>query len=65
MNDVYDGNVQENLAQYEADPTVEQLLHFVNADANRTPSFTVFPKPDYFLTGGTSDGSRLTPASQG
>jgi hypothetical protein len=54
-NDVYDGNVSENVAQYEADPTVERLLHFVNADPNRTPSFTVFPKPDFYLSSGTSD----------
>jgi hypothetical protein len=54
-NDAYDGNVPEKLAQYIADPTVEQLLHFTNADANRTPSFTVFPKPDYYLSSGTSD----------
>ena len=55
VNDVYDGNTPENLAQYEADPTVEQLLHFANADPNRTPSFTVFPKPDFYLSSGTSD----------
>ena len=40
-----------------ADPTVEQLLHFVNADPNRTPSFTVFPKPDFYFTSGTKDTS--------
>ena len=56
-NDVYDGGVAEKLTQYVADPTVEQLLHFVNADPNRTPSFTIFPKPDFFLTSGTTDGS--------
>ena len=55
VNDVYDGNTPENVAQYEADPTVEQLLHFINADPNRTPSFTVFPKPDFYLSSGTDD----------
>ncbi len=54
-NDHFDGDTAENIAQYEADPTVEQLLHFVNADPNRTPSFTVFPKPDFYLSSGTSD----------
>ncbi len=54
--DAYD-NSTENVAQYMADPTVEQLLHFVNADPNRTPSFTVFPKPDYYFTSGTKDTS--------
>jgi hypothetical protein len=52
--DSYD-NATENLAQYEVDPAVEQLLHFVNADPNRTPSFTVWPKGDFFLTSGTGD----------
>jgi hypothetical protein len=62
-NDVYDNETAQNIAQYEADPTVEQLLHFVNADPNRTPSFDVFPKPDYFLSSGTSDscGAGTTP----
>ena len=50
------------IAQYEADRPVEQLLHFVNADPNRTPSFTVFPKPDFFFTIGTTDSS---PAATG
>jgi hypothetical protein len=54
-NNPYDDDPAQTIAQYEADPTAEQLLHFVNADPNRTPSFTVFPKPDYFLSGGTSD----------
>jgi hypothetical protein len=52
--DSYD-NATENLTQYEVDPEVEQLLHFVNADPNRTPSFTVWPKGDFFMSSGTSD----------
>jgi len=52
--DTYD-NATEDVAQYEVDPAVEQLLHFVDADPNRTPSFTVFPKGDFFLTSGTQD----------
>jgi hypothetical protein len=54
-NNTYDNDPAQNITQYEADPTVEQLLHFVNADPNRTPSFDVFPKPDYFLSSGTTD----------
>jgi hypothetical protein len=62
--DSYD-NATENVAKYEADPTVEQLLHFVNADPNRTPSFDVFPRPDFYLSSGTSDscGSGTTPGN--
>ena len=55
--DSYDA-ANENIAQYEADPTVEQLLHFVNADPARTPSFTAFPKGDFFFTIGTQDTSK-------
>src|ERR1700751_6025457 len=51
--DSYD-NATENLTQYEVDPEVEQLLHFVNADPNRTPSFTIWPKGDFFLTSGVN-----------
>lgn len=55
--DSYD-NRTENVAQYLVDPATEQLLHFVDADPNRTPSFTVFPKGDFYLTSGTQDTSR-------
>ena len=53
-NDSYD-NTTETVAQYAADPAVEQLLHFVNADPNSTPSFDVFPIPDFYLSTGTGD----------
>ena len=64
-NDVFDGNVQENITQYEADPLVEQLLHFANADPARTPSFTLFPKPDFFFTIGATDGSAANQCASG
>jgi len=38
---------------YMADPIEEQALHMVNADPRRTPNFTYFANPDYFL--GTFD----------
>lgn len=55
--DSYD-NSTENIVNYEADPTVEQLLHFVSADPARTASFTAFPKPDFFFTIGMQDTSK-------
>jgi hypothetical protein len=64
-NDVFDGNVQENITNYEADPTVEQLLHFVSADPARTPTFTLFPKPDFFFTIGATDGSVANQCASG
>ncbi len=32
-----------------ADPVEEQALHMVNADPNRTPTFTMFGNPDFFF----------------
>jgi hypothetical protein len=55
MVDPYDGPNPETIAKWMVDPTAEQLLHFVNADPNRTPSFTVWPNPDVFFSGGTTD----------
>jgi hypothetical protein len=44
------GNVQTvNLTQALADTVEERTLHMVNADPNRTPSFTMFGNPDYFF----------------
>ena len=56
VNDTYD-NTTETVAAYGADPEAEQLLHFVDADPNRTPSFTVFPRPDFYMSTGTGDPS--------
>jgi hypothetical protein len=33
-----------------ADPVEEKALHMVNADPQRTPTFTYFANPDYFIT---------------
>ncbi len=41
-----------------ADSVGQKALHMVNADPNRTPSFTAFGNPDYFVTdAGPSCGS--------
>ena len=47
----YTGGTQ-NIANYIADPVEEGILHMVNADPARTPSFALFAKPDYFLSTG-------------
>jgi hypothetical protein len=40
------------VTNYLADPTEEAILHMVNADPARTPTFAMFGRPDYFfLTG--------------
>ncbi|MBV8300982.1 MAG: hypothetical protein JOY68_03560, partial [Candidatus Dormibacteraeota bacterium] len=53
-DDTFDA-ATEKVLQYEADPTTEQLLHFVSGDGNRSPSFSFFPKPDFYMTAGTTD----------
>ena len=37
-----------------ADPVGEKALHMVNTDPARTPSFTAFGNPDYFVTAANS-----------
>ena len=51
----------QTVANWLADPVEERILHFVNADPARTPTFTLFAKPDYYL----SDGSTTCPSSPG
>jgi hypothetical protein len=48
-NNPYSGHSNEVIANYLADPTEEAILHMVNADPARTPTFSVFGKPDYYL----------------
>ncbi|HYM96010.1 MAG TPA: hypothetical protein VET26_01805, partial [Candidatus Sulfotelmatobacter sp.] len=45
----YSGNPNELITNYLADPVQEAILHMVNADPARTPTFSLFAKPDYFL----------------
>ena len=47
----YTGTTQP-ITNYLADPTEEAILHMVNADPARTPTFAMFAKPDYFLSSG-------------
>ncbi len=52
----YTGN-SENLTRFMADPAEMQLLHMVTADPARTPTFTWFANPDYFLFAGAPNCS--------
>ena len=47
------------ITNYIADPVEEAILHMVDADPARTPSFALFAKPDYFF----SPGSATCPAA--
>jgi hypothetical protein len=50
--DPYISNSPQPIALYLADTVGEKTLHMVTADPQRTPSFTLFANPDYFLTAG-------------
>ena len=56
-NNPYTGSTQK-IANYLADPTEEAILHMVNADPARTPTFALFAKPDYFLSPGAANCAR-------
>jgi len=60
-NNPYTGTNQ-TIDNFLADPTEEAILHMVNADPRRTPTFAMFAKPDYFLINGNStcSGSCVT-----
>jgi hypothetical protein len=44
----YAGAPNQLITNYLADPVEEAILHIVNADPARTPTFALFGKPDYF-----------------
>jgi hypothetical protein len=48
--DPYVSSQPTNVMLNMADLIEEQALHMVNADPRRTPTFTYFANPDYFLT---------------
>ena len=50
----YAGDMNQPITNYLADPTEEAILHMVNADPARTPTFALFAKPDYFLSAGAA-----------
>ena len=54
----YSGNPDEKIVNYMADPAEEAILHMVNADPARTPTLSVFAKPDYYLYDGGTTCSR-------
>jgi hypothetical protein len=56
----YSGSTHELITNYLADPTEEAILHMVNADPNRTPTFAMFAKPDYYVSTGSTTCDNIT-----
>jgi len=50
--------VTEKVANFVADQAEMRLLHMVTADPARTPTVTMFAKPDYFLSAGAPNCSK-------
>jgi len=46
------GKQNEKIAQYQAGALEQRVLHMQTADPLRTPTYSIFPVPDYFF--GTS-----------
>jgi hypothetical protein len=51
-DDPYTGVNGEKITNYQAGALEQRVLHMQTADTLRTPTYTLFPKPDYFF--GTS-----------
>jgi hypothetical protein len=59
----YSGSSDERIANYLADPTEEAILHMVDADPARTPTFALFAKPDYYVATGSTTCTNGTGSS--
>src|SRR5215469_12863772 len=53
----------DTIAQAMVNSVEFQVLHMQTFDPLRTPSFTIFADPDYFVTGSTACGTSVTPAT--
>ena len=48
-NNPHSGVQGETIMNYQAGATEQRILHLETADPQRTPTYTLFPKPDYFF----------------
>jgi hypothetical protein len=48
--DPYSGVANEKIAQYQAGAIEQRILHMQTADPLRFPTYSIFPKPDYFFS---------------
>src|SRR6266702_2796554 len=51
----------DNLTKFLADPVEMKLLHMVTADPFRTPTYTLFADPNYFVCNAFSSGCPTSP----
>jgi hypothetical protein len=48
-NNPYSGVTGEKIVNYQAGRVEQRILHLQTADTGRTPSYTIFPQPDYYF----------------
>jgi hypothetical protein len=48
-NNPYSGVTGEKVVNYQAGAVEQRILHMQTADPLRTPSYTIFPQPDYYF----------------
>ncbi|MFL5914401.1 MAG: hypothetical protein ACJ752_02010 [Gaiellaceae bacterium] len=56
-NLTYSGVANEKIAKYQADQVEQRILHMQTNDPLRTPTYSIFPMPDYFF--GASSGPNV------
>src|SRR4051794_36209967 len=49
-NDPYTGVPNEKITNYQAGAIEQRILHMQTSDPLRTPTYSLFPKPDYFFS---------------
>jgi hypothetical protein len=49
-HDAYSGIDNERIVDYQAGALEQRVLHMQTTDPLRTPTYTLFPKPDYFFS---------------
>jgi len=63
-NNPYSGVTGEKIVNYQAGAVEQRILHMQTADPLRTPSYTIFPQPDYYFDPGFPRcGSSTDPAT--
>ena len=58
-NDPYTGVASEKITNYQAGALEQRVLHMQTADPLRTPTYTLFPKPDYFFATADINGAHV------
>jgi hypothetical protein len=62
-DDAGTNGVTNNVAQALGDKAEEQLLHMLSHDPARSPDFTLFGNPDYFLSASSNHTTACSPVS--